>query len=89
VNTRIRYNKPNNGVLRSRRHFTTLAGREVVVELDLNQKKYKVLDSMSGEEVLSGGDTVNPSVLKIQAKQGLMNLGVSFSDETRTRGQNE
>lgn len=85
-NTRIRYQEDKSGVLQSRRRFTTASGQEVLVELDLNQKKYRVLDSTTGVEVVSGGNTRNVSVLKIQAKRGLTELGVAFADETRERG---
>jgi hypothetical protein len=84
-NTRIRYNKARNGVLQSRRMFMTRDGQEVKVELDLTAKRYRIVDSVTGMEVASGGNTKNQSVLKIQAKKGLMNLGVEFAEETRPR----
>lgn len=86
TNQRIRYSKPQQGVLTSRRNYTTSGGQEVKVELDLINKKYRILDSASGQEVSTGGNTRNLSVLKIQAKRGLTELGVGFADETRTRG---
>jgi hypothetical protein len=86
TNKRIRYNKVRNGVLLSRRNFVTGGGREVNVELDLANKKYRILDSASGEQVATGGNTRNTSVLKIQAKRGLTDLGVTFADEVRVRG---
>lgn len=89
ANTRIRYNKPTNGVLISRRNFTTSAGATVIVELDLNNKRYRVLDAATKAEVSTGGNTRNISVLKIQAKKGLMDLGVVFEDEVRYRGTQE
>ena len=89
MNQRIRYNKVRNGVLLSRRNFVTGAGREVNVELDLTAKKYRILDSASGEQLSTGGNTKNVSVLKIQAKRGLTELGVQFADETRNRGGEE
>lgn len=89
TNTRIRYQQTKPGVLQSRRRFVTAAGTEVLVELDLNQKKYRVLDASTGAEVAAGGNTRNVSVLKIQSKRGLTELGVSFTDETRVRGSNE
>ncbi len=82
---RIRYANVGPSVLKSRRNFTTADGREVQVELNLEDKKYRVLDSVSGEEVSSGGNTRNKSVLKIQAKRGLTELGVVFDEETRKR----
>ena len=85
MNQRIRYSKTRSGVLQSRRNFITGSGQEVIVELDLNTKRYRILDSVSGIEVATGGNTRNVSVLKIQAKRGLTNLGVEFADETRTR----
>lgn len=87
-NTRIRYMQTSPGILQSRRHFVTGAGREVNVELDLNAKKYRILDSATGEQVATGGNTRNKSVLKIQAKRGLTELGVVFTDETRSRSGN-
>lgn len=86
TNKRIRYAQTRTGVLQSRRMFTTSTGQEVLVELDLNAKKYRVLDSVTGVEVVAGGNTRNLSVLKIQAKRGLTGLGVEFADETRNRG---
>lgn len=84
-NTRIRYQKTASGVLQSRRYFVTKTGQEVYVQLDLNVKKYRILDSTSGVEVATGGNTRNISVLKIQSKKGLVALGVSFAEETRNR----
>lgn len=85
MNTRIRYHKAVEGKMISRRNFLTSEGREVKVELDLNSRKYRVVDAASGSEVASGGDTVNVNVLKIQAKQHLTTLGVEFADESRVR----
>lgn len=88
MNQRIRYNKTAAGVLLSRRNFVTGGGREVNVELNLTAKKYRILDSSTGEQVATGGNTRNVSVLKIQAKRGLTELGVAFADETRNREGN-
>jgi hypothetical protein len=89
-NVRIRYDENDDGtVLTSRRMFVTGAGVEVKVTLDVANKKYSILDASSGAVVASGGDTVNLAVLKIQAKEGLTALGVSFSEEKRDRGQSE
>lgn len=85
MNTRIRYSKPNDGVLTSRRNFTISTGQEVKVELDLNSKTYRVLDAVTGAEVATGGNTVNVSVLKIQSKRALSELGAVFDGETRVR----
>ena len=85
TNTRIRYQETSPGVLTSRRHFTTAAGQEVYVELDMNTKTYRVLDSTTNNQVASGGNTKNQNVLKIQAKRGLTELGVVFTDEIRER----
>lgn len=89
MNQRIRYGKPQGGRLQSRRNYTTATGREVNVELDLNTKTYRIKDAASGEQVATGGNTKNIAVLKIQAKRGLTDLGVSFADETRNRGGGE
>lgn len=86
MNQRIRYGKLQAGRLSSRRNFTTAAGREVNVELDLNTKTYHIKDASTGEQVAVGGNTKNVAVLKIQAKRGLTELGVAFADETRDRG---
>lgn len=85
MNQRIRYNKTRSGVLQSRRNFITSGGQEVTVELDLTAKRYRILDTVSGAEVATGGNTRNVSVLKIQAKRGLTNLGVEFAGESRNR----
>ncbi len=90
MSQRIRYKKTSQGVLTSRRHFTTAAGVEVLVELDLTSKKYRILDSVSNAEVVPPtGNTKNTSVLKIQAKRGLEALGVTFTEEVRTRGNTQ
>ncbi len=86
MNQRIRYQKTRSGILTSRRNFTTSAGQTVSVELNLNDKKYRIVDATTGAEVATGGNTRNVSVLKIQAKKGLVNLGVEFAEETRNRG---
>ncbi len=85
MNTRIRYAEIAPGVLKSRRLFLTNTGQEVVVQLDLTQKRYQVLDSVTGGVVAEGGNTRNKSVLKIQAKKGLTSLGVQFDEEQRNR----
>lgn len=89
MNKRIRYSKVKTGVLLSRRNFVTAGGHTVVVVLDLNAKRYQILDATSNAEIASGGNTKNVSVLKIQAKKGLMGLGVNFAEETRNRGNTE
>lgn len=89
MNQRIRYSKSRSGVLQSRRNFVTKDGQEVVVELDLNSKRYRILDSSTGTEVTTGGNTRNISVLKIQAKKGLTGLGVQFAEESRNRGNTQ
>lgn len=88
-NTRIRYSKVSQGVLKSRRHFVTSTGVEATVELNLATKQYRIVDAVSGFELASGGNTTNLSVLKIQAKKGLVELGVEFADEVRNRGNVE
>lgn len=85
MNQRIRYNKVAADKLVSRRTFVTASGTEVVVELNLGQKRYRVLDAANSVEVSTGGNTRNIAVLKIQAKRGLKELGVQFADETRER----
>ncbi len=88
MSQRIRYATIAAGILRSRRNFVTGSGQEVIVELDLDNKKYRILDSVSGEEVASGsGRTRNKSVLKIHAKRALTELGVVFAPEARQRGE--
>ena len=90
MSLRIRYQKTRNGVLTSRRNFTINTGQEVKVELDLNSKKYRILDSVTGEEVVpASGNTRNNSVLKIMAKKRLAGLGVVFGDEKRERNRAE
>ncbi len=88
-NVRIRYNKIVNGVTVSRRNFTTKEGQTVVAELNLNAKKFRILDASTGAEVASGGNTRNLSVLKIQCKRALTGLGVEFADEVRNRGNEQ
>ena len=86
MSQRIRYQKVRPGVLLSRRHYTTQSGQSVMVELDLLNKKYRILDSVSSDDVVPPtGTTKNNSVLKIQAKKGLESLGVTFAEETRDR----
>lgn len=89
TNKRIRYSKTQPGVLLSRRNFVIANGAEVSVELDLNAKTYRILDASTGAQLASGGNTKNVSVLKIQAKRGLTELGAQFGEETRNRGNME
>lgn len=84
-NVRIRYsNMDDNGKATSRRVFTTSDQRQVKVELDFVGMKYLILDANDGS-VVSGpaGDTVNRNVLKIQAKEEMLRLGVHFGAEDR------
>lgn len=86
MSQRIRYLRVDgNGVLKSRRAFSLADGRQVFVELDTTAKKFTIKDGSSGEVVSSGGNTKNLSVLKIQAKKGLEELGVQFAEEKRNR----
>lgn len=89
MNRRIRYNKVTDDTLVSRRTFSTNTGREVVVELNLGDKKYKVRDATTQEVIVIGGSTTNLAVLKIQAKRGLKQLGVQFGNETRNRNDRD
>lgn len=85
MSQRIRYIKVDDGTLQSRRNFTITNGTEVVVELNPSTMKYRIVTSATREEVASGGDTINLSVLKIEAKQKLADLGVEFEQENRVR----
>ncbi len=87
MNTRIRYQETAPGVLTSRRLFTLDNGTEVKVELNLNEKKFRIIDAVTGFDIATGGNTKNISVLKIQSKKGLTALGVEFGDESRNRGE--
>jgi hypothetical protein len=89
MSQRIRYQTVAPGILKSRRLFMTADGQEVAVQLDLTTKQYQILDSVTGGVVAEGGNTRNKSVLKIQAKRGLTELGVTFSEEKRERGTTE
>lgn len=89
MNQRIRYNKVENGVTVSRRMFTTSEGTEVKAELNFNTMKYRILNSQTNEVVAEGGDSVNKNVLKIQCKDNLLDLGVSFGEENRNRTQSD
>lgn len=89
MNQRIRYFRPTNGVMVSRRLFTTSSGIDAQVELNANTLKYRILDAGLGTVIAEGGDTVNLAVLKIQAKVALVALGVNFEDEVRVRGAQE
>jgi len=84
-NVRIRYDNHGETLLRSRRTFVIASGSEVVVELDLTNRKYRILDAVTQAEVTSGGNTRNIAVLKIQSKRALKQLGAQFSDEKRNR----
>ncbi len=88
-NKRIRYVKSGNGVLTSLRNFVSGDGQTLKVELDTTAKKYRILDATTLQELASGGNTRNISVLKIQAKKGLLSLGVQFSDEVRKRDDSD
>lgn len=86
ANVRVRYGKAIDGLMGSRRNFVTSTGKEVNVELDTVNMKYRILDAVDSSEVATGGDTISVSVLKIQAKEGLVALGVTFDAEERERG---
>lgn len=94
ANTRIRYRSIGDGILASRRVFTVAldgVDTDVVVILDTDLMRFKivtVVDDVDSDsmEILRGGNTKNISVLKIQAKKGLRELGYEFGTETRARG---
>lgn len=83
MNQRIRYDKVSDSTLASRRVFTTAGGTQVRVELDATNKRFAIKDANNGTELLTGGETVNLAVLKIQAKDALKTLGVQFAAEDR------
>ncbi len=86
-NTRIRYSK-NGATLISRRIFATLDGKAYRIFLDTESMKYSINDVNGIAEGVDGGKTKNLAVLKIQAKEALMSLGVNFESENRNRGNN-
>lgn len=86
-NMRIRYDEQADGKLRSKRTITTTQNGAVFVELDLSNKKFVILDSMTLAPIFHGGNTSNISVLKIQAKEALETLGAEFVSERRNRQQ--
>lgn len=89
-NVRVRYMaNEDKTVLTSRRLFTTSAGVQVKAELDLVNKKFRIVDATSGAVVAEGGDTINLAVLKISCKQALVGLGASFEEEARERKEVE
>lgn len=86
ANTRIRYINEGN-LLISRRVFEINGGKSVQAVLDLENKKFKILDAVSGEVVSEGGNTKNKSVLKLQTKRALVALGAVFDEEARNRNE--
>jgi len=89
ANTRIRYNKVGS-TLTSRRIFSLVVDGNMVdakVVLDTNDMTYTVINLSDNSSVIGTGDnTKNLSVLKIQAKDALRELGYEFGAETRNRG---
>lgn len=86
-NQRIRYSRATDGnKLVSRRKYTLPNGSQVSVELDLDAKKYQIKDAVTAQVLAEGGNTTNISVLKIQSKRGLIELGAEFASESRDRG---
>lgn len=93
--TRIRYNTEGTTLV-SRRFFTigiqpTVDGRlesTIKIVLDTVNMKFSFIDVSTGETVFSGGNTKNLAVLKIQAKDGLRELGFEFDSETRVKRYN-
>lgn len=89
ASTRIRYTKDGN-LLSSRRVFSVnLNDSEISAKVILNTDSmtFTIVDSATDEVLLTGGRTKNLAVLKIQAKEGLKELGYEFSSEVRNRGE--
>lgn len=86
ANTRIRYEKVDDNTLTSRRVFELPInnGTESIVILDTLNMKFSITD-IDGKVLASGGNTKNLAVLKIQAKNGLRELGYEFGSETRIK----
>lgn len=88
MNVRIRYNTDTtSGLLISRRNYVTSDGTEVKAELDSTSKRFRILETTTGRELLAGGKTKNLAVLKIQVKDALASMGVQFGSEERERNQ--
>lgn len=88
ANTRIRYKSIGDNLLKSVRVFS-VNDTALSVTLDTENKRFTIVDENSGDEVMTGGKTKNLAVLKIQAKKALSDLGVSFGEETRNRGNDD
>lgn len=89
MQTRIKYNFDETGVLGESRQIFKVNGREVKVYLLMDNLKYQIRDNSTGDVLKEGGNTKNRAVLLKQAKKGLSDLGFNFGEEKRNRGNNE
>ena len=81
MTTRIRYKTEGTKLISKSIFNTNDTGVRVV--LDTETLKFTIVDVLTNEVLLTGGNTTNLAVLKIQVKNVLKDLGVEFNTETR------
>jgi len=85
ANTRIRYNRSNEGLLVSGRALYAGNDDYVLVKLDTENFRFEIVNAVEGTIISEGGNTKNLAVLKKQAKRALKAIGVEFDEETRNK----
>lgn len=84
--TRIRYiNTGNENVIKSSKIFAhDTNGTRYVIRIDKSDLKFEIVEDTT-DMVAKTGRAVNLHQVKMKAKQALVDLGISFSQEARDR----
>lgn len=80
---RIRYGRPQEGVITSKQFYVNEAGKRFNVQINTTDFHYIVLEDVTSK-VAGEGRAVNLHQAKIKAKQKLEDLGIKFEAEART-----
>lgn len=86
--TRIRYIDTGANTLLSKKLFNTVKGNAGVKLLPIRKAVQVVNESGVVVDEVVLGTTATLATLKLTAKKMLVNLGVTFSSESRVRGTN-
>lgn len=85
MSTRIRYKETSSGIFESLKVYKSERGVPYLVRLNLNEMTY-VIKNLYSEHLIKGGSPVNNlNVLKRNARDHLVSLGVDMKTETRDR----
>jgi hypothetical protein len=86
MSTRIRYSTSELGKALKKSNQVFRAGKKgFYVVLNEDSMHYMIFDAETKEPIASGGNTTNKTVLRLQAKKALEQLGVKFSGENRKK----